>query len=102
MDRQIFVRIRGNPKFEQLTSERSRLAWLLTAIVLLSYYSFIMVIAFGPHLLRVPLWPGSALSVGVPLGALIIIGSWLLTGYYVRRANNTYERLNEELIKEAS
>ena len=27
------------------------------------------------------------LTIGVPMGAALIIGSWLLTGYYVSKAN---------------
>jgi uncharacterized membrane protein (DUF485 family) len=101
MPQQTYQKIRSNPKFAELASDRSRFAWLLTAIVLIGYYAFMMAVAFKPELLRTPLWSGSALTVGVPLGALIIVGSWLLTGLYVRRANSTYEKLNDEIIKEA-
>lgn len=101
MPQQTYQKIRSNPKFAKLSSDRSRFAWALTAIVLLGYYAFMMAVAFKPELLRTPLWPGATLSVGVPLGALIIVGSWLLTGLYVRRANKTYESLSEEIIKEA-
>lgn len=101
MSQQIYQRIRANPKFKQLADDRSRFAWLLTALVLIGYYSFMMTIAFAPDLLRAPLWPGATLTLGVPLGAAIVIGSWLLTGVYINRANGKYEKLNEEIIKEA-
>ena len=101
MPQQTYQRIRSNPKFKELAGDRSRFAWALTAIVLLSYYAFMMAVAFKPDLLRAPLWPGATLTLGVPLGALIIVGSWILTGLYVRRANSTYETLNEQIIKEA-
>ncbi|MBL8565160.1 MAG: DUF485 domain-containing protein [Hyphomicrobiaceae bacterium] len=101
MSQEMYRKIRSNPKFAVLASDRSRFAWGLTAIVLAAYYAFMMVVAFAPDLLRSPLWPGATLSVGVPFGAAIIVGSWLLTGLYVRRANRTYETLNEEIIKEA-
>lgn len=101
MSQQTYQRIKANPKFRMLAADRSRFAWLLTALVLIAYYSFMMAVAFKPELLRTPLWPGATLTVGVPFGALIIIGSWLLTGLYVRRANTTYEVLNEQIIKEA-
>ncbi len=96
-----YQKIRSNPKFGLLASDRSRFAWLLTAIVLIGYYGFMMTVAFAPDVLRTPLWPGATLTLGVPLGAIIVIGSWLLTGLYVRRANTKYESLNEQLIKEA-
>lgn len=100
MPQQQYQRIRANPKFQALAGDRSRFAWLLTAIVLTAYYAFMMAVAFNPGLLSTPLWSGATLTVGVPFGALIIIGSWLLTGLYVNRANKRYEVLNEEIIKE--
>ena len=33
--------------------------------------------------------------------SLIVIGGWLLTGVYVSRANGEFDRLNEEILKEA-
>jgi uncharacterized membrane protein (DUF485 family) len=95
-----YERIRSNPKFKELASKRSQYAWLLTAIVLITYYGFMMAVAFRPDLLSTPLWAGSTLTAGVPAGAIIIIGSWLLTGLYVLKANTSIERLNEQLIEE--
>ena len=60
-----------------------------------------MMVAFAPHVLRTPLWRGATLTLGVPLGAAVVIGSWLLTGLYIRRANGRYETLNQDIIKEA-
>ena len=101
MSSRIYEKIRANPKFQELARDRSRFAWVLTAIVLSGYYAFMMAVAFKPELLRTPLWPGATLSLGVPLGAAIIIGSWLLTGLYIRRANTKYEVLNDQIIKES-
>lgn len=101
MSQPIYERIRANPKFKVLATERSRFAWLLTALVLAAYYTFMMTIAFAPDVLRTPLWPGATLTLGVPLGAGIVIGSWLMTGLYIRRANGRFETLNQEIVKEA-
>ncbi len=49
-----------------------------------------------------PLHEGGMLTVGVPVGAAIIIGSWLLTGYYVHKANSDFDRLSADLVKEVS
>ncbi len=100
MTPEIYERIRAHPKFATLAADRSRFAWVLTAIVLALYYAFMMAVAFKPGLLSAPLWPGATLTVGVPFGALIIVGSWLLTGLYVRRANKVYETLTQVIVKE--
>ena len=36
-----------------------------------------------------------------PLAAVIVVVGWLLTGVYVSRANGEFDRLNEEILKEA-
>lgn len=101
MSTAIYQRVRKNPKFQELVSRRSRFALLLSAIVLIAYYGFMMVVAFNPALLHKPLSEGSVLTIGAPLGAAIIIVSWLLTGLYVWRANADFDKINEEVLKEA-
>ena len=55
-------RIRSNPKFQQLVRRRSRLSWSLSAAVLGTYYSFMLVVAFAPQWLHAPLSQGGMLS----------------------------------------
>jgi uncharacterized membrane protein (DUF485 family) len=96
-----YERIRDNPKFQQLVRRRTRFACLLSAAVLLSWYGFIMVVAFGPDLLRLPIAPGAVLTTGVPVGAGIVLLGWLLTGWYVYRANTEFDLLNQQILMEA-
>ena len=97
----VYQRILANPKFRELEVRRSRLAWLLSAIVLAAYYGLMIVVAFWPHSLHAPLSEGQVITIGVPLGAAIIVLSWLLTGLYVYRANTTFDELNEQILSEA-
>ncbi|MDH4653700.1 DUF485 domain-containing protein, partial [Pseudomonas sp. BN606] len=76
------------------------LAWSLSALVLAVYYLFIMLVAFVPGWLHLPLYEGSHLSRGIPLGAAIIVLSWLLTAWYVRHANNRFDALSAEILAE--
>lgn len=101
MSSSIYQRIRSNPKFQALVSRRTRLGLILSAIVLVAYYGFMMVVAFNPALLHRPLSEGSVLTIGAPIGAGIIIVSWMLTGLYVWRANADFDKINEEVLKEA-
>ncbi|KAF0225364.1 MAG: hypothetical protein FD176_415 [Rhodospirillaceae bacterium] len=96
----IYEQVRGNPKFAQLVKRRGRLALLLSAIVLVSYYAFMMVVAFAPQVLAVPLSEGGSLTIGAPIGAAIIIISWLLTGVYSHFANGPFEQLNNDIVRE--
>ena len=61
----------------------------LTAAMVLLYFGFISLVAFGRPLLAIQVVPG--LSLGILLGALVIVASWLLTWIYVRWANEHYD-----------
>jgi uncharacterized membrane protein (DUF485 family) len=102
MSSQIYQKVRANPRFAELAARRSRFALLLSAIVLVSYYALMMLVAFAPEVLRTPVSEGAHLTIGVPIGAAIIVGSWLLTGWFVKRANGEFDQINEELIREAA
>ena len=102
MSSETYERIRSNPKFQELVSRRSRLAWTLSAIVLVGFYGFVMVVAFAPALIGQRVAPGSTLTVGVAAGLTMFVSFWLLTALYVRRANREFDRLNAEILKEAS
>lgn len=96
-----YARIRNNPKFHALVAKRSSFAWTLSAIVLVCYYSFMMVVAFNPTVLASSLFGGGTImTVAWPIGAVLIIGSWILTGVYIRRANTEFDQLNQEILKE--
>ena len=72
-----------------LAKARGRIAGILTAAMIIIYFGFIALIAFDPALLGRPVTTG--LSLGILLGALVIVVSWLLTWYYVRWANTHYD-----------
>ena len=97
----IQTRIRQNPKFAEMVSKRTRLAILLSFIVLIPYYTFMMITAFRPAILALPISEGSIITVGWPVGVVLVIGAWLTTGIYIRRANGEFDRLNQEILEEA-
>ena len=84
----------------KIAAERFRLAIILTAIMLVSYFGFIMLVAFNKPLLSILLTPG--LSLGILLGALVIITAWILSFIYVRWANNHYDRIVAEAVSAAT
>ena len=101
MSTAVYERIRNNPKFDQLVTTRSRFAWLLTAIVLGIYFTFIMIVAFNPKLLATPIFEGGVASIAWPIGVGMILLFWLMTGLYVRRANGEFDDIIAEIIKGA-
>jgi uncharacterized membrane protein (DUF485 family) len=82
-------------KLEPLAAARMRVAGALTAAMIVVYFGFILLIAFARELLATLLAPG--LSLGILLGALVIVAAWLLTLGYVRWANRRYDAAVDEL-----
>ncbi|MEX2178272.1 MAG: DUF485 domain-containing protein [Gemmatimonadaceae bacterium] len=76
-------------RLRALAAARGRMAASLTAAMIAIYFGFILLIAFGRDILARRVAPG--LSVGILLGALVIVASWLLTWVYVRWANRHYD-----------
>lgn len=72
-----------------LSRARLRLAIILSASVIILYFGFISLIAFRKELLGRLIVPG--LSLGILLGVIVIVGSWILTWIYVRWANSHYD-----------
>jgi uncharacterized membrane protein (DUF485 family) len=65
------------------------MAMTLTGATVLLYFGFIALVAFGRSLLALQVMPG--LTLGILLGALVIVASWVLTWVYVRWANTVYD-----------
>ena len=79
----------------ELDAARWRVALSLTGAMVLNYFGFILLVAYGRPLLAVQVVPG--LSLGILLGALVIVISWLLTWVYVRWAAVHYDPRVEAL-----
>ncbi|HEX7122590.1 MAG TPA: DUF485 domain-containing protein [Gemmatimonadaceae bacterium] len=77
-------------RLQTLARQRWRLALGLTVAMIAIYFGFILLIAYNKAFLARRIAPG--LSVGILLGALVIVASWLLTWVYVRWANAHYDR----------
>ena len=93
-------RIRRNPRFEQLCQSRSRLAWMLSAIMLIVYIGFILLVAFGGSFLATPLVAGGVTTIGIVVGIGVILIAIVLTAIYVWKANTTFDDLTRGLLEE--
>ena len=76
-------------QLKALDAARWRIAILLTAAMMVLYLGFILLVAYAKPLLAVIVVPG--LSLGILLGALVIIAAWVLIWIYVRWANTHYD-----------
>jgi uncharacterized membrane protein (DUF485 family) len=78
-----------------LSRQRWRIAIALCLVVVVVYFGFVLLIAYDKPLVGELLAPG--LSVGILLGALVIVASWIVTWIYVRWANDHLDRRIGEL-----
>ena len=75
--------------FSALVRKRWTVSLTLTSLMLSIYYGFIIILAFRPDIFATRI--GERLTLGIPIGLGVIIASWVLTGLYVRWANDDYD-----------
>lgn len=100
METDLAHRIANNPKYQELKAKRTRLGWLLTILMMIVYYGFIVLVAFNKEFLFTKLGSG-VMTLGMPLGLAVIVFTVVITGIYVRRANGEFDRLSDDIAKGA-
>jgi uncharacterized membrane protein (DUF485 family) len=88
-------KIINSADFKDLVRKRIRVSTVLTLIMLVVYFGFILTIAFFREVLAYKI--GAYVTLGLPIGIGIILFAWLLTGYYARWANRHYDQQVREL-----
>ena len=94
-------RIRANPKYQELVSKRNSYSWVMTILMLVVYYGYIVLVAFNKEFLAQKTGAGVT-SYGIPIGVGVIVFTIIITGIYIRRANTEFDALKEQVIKEAT
>ena len=98
MDKDLVKKIKSNPKYNELVSKRNSFALKLSLFVLAMFYGYVLVIAFNKEILATKIGDG-VMTVAYPVGAAIIVISFITTLIYVSRANSEFEDL-EMAIKD--
>ena len=94
-------RIRSHPQYAELRQQRNRLGWSLTAMMMVVYYGYIALVAFNREFLARPLGSGVT-TVGIPIALGVIVFTVLIVGYYVYRANKTFDALNTQILRDTT
>ncbi len=89
----------GESALHKIAAERFKLAIILSVLMLVFYFGFVLLVAFDKPLLGTILTPG--LSLGILLGALVIVSAWILCLIYVQWANNHYDKVVAAAVSEA-
>lgn len=96
-----YERIRSNPRFQALVAKRNSYSFVMTVLMLIAYFGYILLIAFNKEGLGVKLGEGMVTSVGIPLGLGVILFTIIITAIYVKRANTEFDAEAAEILKEA-
>lgn len=98
MEDDLTRRIASHPKYQELKAKRSSFGWWLTAAMMVVYYGFILLVAFDKPLLAKRLGEGVT-TLGMPIGLAVIVFTVVITAIYVRRANNEFDQLSDDITK---
>jgi uncharacterized membrane protein (DUF485 family) len=97
MDVNSHSKIEQDLNYQELVRRRSSLGWTLSLIMLIIYFGFILLVAYAPKFLGTPLGTG-VMTIGIPIGLLVIVAAFLLTGIYVSKAKSKYDPLIRKII----
>ncbi len=76
-------------EFHGLVAGRWRISLVLTGLLFVLYYGYILLIATNRQLVSRPLW--GVTTAGIVMAAVVIVGAWMLTAAYVVWANRHYD-----------
>ncbi|MDD2809660.1 DUF485 domain-containing protein [Rhodoferax sp.] len=100
MQNDLIQRVTSNPKYQELKSKRSTFGWTLTALMMVAYYGFILLVAYNKELLATKMGAG-VITLGMPIGIGVLLFTIIITNIYVRRANSEFDDLTAEITKAA-
>jgi len=85
--------------FKALVAKRWKVSMALLALLFVSYYGYIVLVASAKDFVNQKI--GEVTTLAIPLGLAAIVIAWALTAFYVAWANKSYdpevERLKNQL-----
>jgi len=88
----------ASQRFKALVRKRWTVSLVLTALLFVIYYGYILTVAYGKAFLSEKV--GVYTNYGILFGVLTIVLSWVLTVVYVAWANRSYDKEVDELKKQ--
>lgn len=83
-------------EFQGLVRKKWSVSLSMTALILVIYFGFILLLAFNKAVLAQKI--GEHMTLGIPVGLGVILAACVLTGLYVRWANTSYDRRVKDII----
>ena len=92
-------KIISSKEFKSLVKRKSFVSWSLSTITLVTYFSFILMVAFFPEVLGLRISNESIITIGIPIGVSIILLAFVSTGIYVFLANREFDQIEKTILK---
>jgi len=87
-----------SPDFKRLVRGRWTVAIILTLLLFVVYYGFILLIAGNKAFLAQKI--GEYTTLGIPLGVGVIVAAWILTLIYIVWSNRVHDVEVSKLLDE--
>ncbi len=84
-------------KFQELVRKKWTISLVLTALILIIYFGFILILAFAKDVFTAKI--GTHMTLGLPVGLGVILSACVLTGIYVAWANTAYDASVRDIIR---
>ncbi|MGD9528696.1 MAG: DUF485 domain-containing protein [Pseudonocardia sp.] len=98
----IYEEVQASEEFADLRSRLRRFVFPMSAAFLIWYLAYVLLASFAPSFMAIKLWGN--VNVGLVVGLLQFVTTFLITTLYVRYANNHFdpaaERLRERIEAE--
>src|SRR5258708_1428822 len=78
-----------SPDFKRLVRQKWTISIILTLILFVVYYGFIILVAVNKPFLAQKI--GDFATLGIPIGVGVIVAAWVLTAIYVSWANRVQD-----------
>ncbi|MDS0857398.1 DUF485 domain-containing protein [Burkholderia pseudomultivorans] len=98
MELSVIESVTARRDYQQLVRARRRFSFVLTVLMIATYYGFILLVALAPHVLAAPLYRGATTTVGIVAGVAIIAIAIGLTACYVLRSNRAFDRQVDAIL----
>ncbi len=92
---EVYTTMQQDPDFQELKSRLRRFVFPLTGLFLAWYFIYVLLAAYAPGFMGIKLVGN--INVGLVLGLLQFVSTFVITGLYVRYANSKLDPIASKL-----